>query len=131
VWKTKNVNLLERFKAKRNISEKKKQTNKIISLRQFIAFWKVSLPFVILFWFLNRFIACQVASYATSCNKFFYWHLFQLIQFVFIAQESTKVNFKLQNFKIPFWYVSFGKRLLFFAVHPSFYIVSNRKPSPP
>ena len=108
--------------------------NKIFSLRQFIAFWKVSLPFVILFFFFffkNRFIARQVASYATSCNKIFYWHLFQLTQFIFIAQEPTKVNFKLQNFKIPLWYVSFGKHLLLFAVHPSFSIVSNRKPSPP
>ena len=26
----------------------------------------------IFFFFKNRFIACQVASYATSCNKIFY-----------------------------------------------------------
>ena len=94
--KIKNANPLKPFKAKRNISEKKKE-----NLSLFGKFPSLSNS---IFSFLNRFIACQVASYATSCNMIFLLTHISADTIRIQSTETDKSKLKaMYNFEFPFY----------------------------
>ena len=115
VWKTKTVHLHKRFKAKRNISEQKKNKQIFLTCDNTSLFNSFP-PFAILFLCLNLVIACQVASqvYTTSCKKF--WVKISTKLFLpnlKVISGLNQTEFSLKIFLSVSYLVSNGPLVLF------------------